>query len=135
MYQSKPTLAEYVLIAENLAKDHKGCTPIKKWLLDNGYRLLVSHMEKSPAKFRHMKTCYQLCDICDPYKRSDVLKRHRAIGHTCSFGGRPKTRGDNMAAKKPRRQPNNMSISGITPDFQDRLKGIAEKRDVLDCEL
>ena len=46
---------EWVVIAEQLTKEHGGVLPNYKWLIDNGYNGLAQCMSNHPEKFAHIE--------------------------------------------------------------------------------
>jgi hypothetical protein len=52
---NRRTPAEWVAVAEKLAREHKGVLPNRWWLQQNGYVGLVQCMRKHPRLFRHIK--------------------------------------------------------------------------------
>ena len=49
------TVAEHVIVAENLAKKNGGLLPDTKWLKNNGYGSILSRMYAHPEAFAHLK--------------------------------------------------------------------------------
>ena len=51
----RKTVEEYVVDAENLARDHGGVLPMQKWLIGNGYSDLASVICRCPERLAHIK--------------------------------------------------------------------------------
>lgn len=51
----KKSVAEWVLVAESLADEHRGVLPHGKWLTRNGYNGLEQAMRRQPEAFAHIE--------------------------------------------------------------------------------
>lgn len=53
------TVAEWVTVAEDLARKHHGRLPHSWWLQNHGYRTLLGAVRTHPQAFRHIKQDYK----------------------------------------------------------------------------
>ncbi len=69
--RDKKPLADQVVDAEKLAKEHGGKLPHQKWLLDNGYCGLAQQVKKNPTQFLHIEKSVPL-----KLDHTETLKNH-----------------------------------------------------------